>query len=259
MSKKELPYTIAMVFLDIIAPVLLMLGLRISNSANVSLINNFEIVATSIIALAVFKEFISKRLWIAIALVMISSIILSFDGVNAFEFNHGSLFVLGACVCWGFENNCTRMLSNKSSVEIVVIKGIFSGAGSMVVAFLVNEQLPELKWIMGVLLLGFVSYGLSIHFYIMAQKDLGAAKTSGYYSVAPFMGVVFGVILLGERPQIRFYVALVIMVMSTLLMIKDTIELERANNTKKIIKYETRKDHGSYRIENLQSDVRYAD
>ena len=36
-----------------------------------------------------------------------------------------------------------------------------------------------------------VAYGLSIHFYIMAQKDLGAAKTSAYYSVAPFIGTFF--------------------------------------------------------------------
>lgn len=86
-----------------------------------------KIVATSMIALVLFKEVISKRLWIAITLVTTASIILSFEGIGSFEFNYGSLFVLGACLCWGFENNCTRMISNKSSVEIVIIKGIFSG------------------------------------------------------------------------------------------------------------------------------------
>lgn len=68
LTKKELPYTVAMVVLDIVAPILLMLGITMSNSANVSLLNNFEIVATSMIALVVFKEAISKRLWFAIAL-----------------------------------------------------------------------------------------------------------------------------------------------------------------------------------------------
>ncbi len=229
LTKKELPYTIAMVVLDIAAPILLMLGIKMSNSANVSLMNNFEIVATSLIALAVFKEVISKKLWIAIFLVTLASIILGFDGTGALSFNYGSFFVLGACLCWGFENNCTRMISNKSSIEIVVIKGTFSGLGSLIVALLVGEHIPAIHWILCVLLLGFVAYGLSIHFYIMAQKDLGAAKTSAYYSVAPFLGVIFGVLIIGERPAIQFYIALIIMAVSTWFMVKDTIELQHTH------------------------------
>lgn len=124
---------------------------------------------------------ISKRLWIAIILVTVASILLSFEGEGSFVFNKGSLFVLGACFCWGFENNCTKMISNKSSVEIVVIKGTFSGFGSLICAFLIGEKLPSVKWILCILLLGFVAYGLSIHFYIMAQKELGAAKKSRNY------------------------------------------------------------------------------
>lgn len=229
LTKKELPYTVAMVVLDIIAPILLMFGIRSSNAANVSLINNFEIVATSLIALLIFKEVISKRLWIAIALVTAASVILSFEGAGSFEFNIGSLFVFGACLCWGFENNCTKMISNKSSVEIVVIKGTFSGLGSLIVALILGERIPALVWVLCALLLGFVAYGLSIHFYIMAQKDLGAAKTSAYYSIAPFLGVTFGILLLGERPAIQFYVALIVMIISTYFMIKDTVELQHTH------------------------------
>lgn len=229
LTKQELPYTIAMVVLDIIAPILLMFGIRSSNAANVSLINNFEIVATSIIALVIFKELISKRLWIAIALVTAASVILTFEGAGSFEFNTGSLFVFGACLCWGFENNCTKMISNKSSVEIVVIKGTFSGLGSLMVALLLGEPLPPVRWVLCVLLLGFVAYGLSIHFYIMAQKDLGAAKTSAYYSIAPFLGVAFGMVLLGERPAIQFYLAFAVMIVSTWFMVRDTIELQHTH------------------------------
>ena len=226
LTKKELPYTVAMVVLDIAAPILLMFGISMSNSANVSLLNNFEIVATSIIALVVFKEVISKRLWLAIMLVTVASAILSFEGAGSFTFNSGSFFVLGACLCWGLENNCTKMISHKSSIEIVVIKGIFSGLGSLIVALIMGEHIPHVRWILCVLLLGFVAYGLSIHFYIMAQKDLGAAKTSAYYAIAPFLGVVFSVVILSERPKIQFYVALLIMIVSTYFMIKDTVELQ---------------------------------
>lgn len=232
LTKKELPYTVAMVVLDIIAPILLMFGIKSSNAANVSLINNFEIVATSLIALCIFKEVISKRLWIAIALVTVASVILSFEGAGSFEFNIGSLFVFGACLCWGFENNCTKMISNKSSIEIVVIKGTFSGLGSLIVALSIGESIPSVLWALCALLLGFVAYGLSIHFYIIAQKDLGAAKTSAYYSIAPFLGVAFGMLILEERPAIQFYVALLVMIISTHFMIKDTIELQHTHEHK---------------------------
>ena len=223
LTKKELPYTVGMIALDIAAPILLMIGLKTATAANVSLLNNFEIAATSLIALFIFKELISKRVWFAIGLITIASMLLSFEDMSSFRFSTGSLFVLGACVCWGFENNCTKRISNKSSVEIVVIKGCCSGLGSLLIALLLGENIPALGWVLAVLVLGFVSYGLSIHFYIMAQKDLGAAKTSAYYSIAPFLGVLFGMLLLGETPGIQFYVALAIMVVSTVLMVKDTM------------------------------------
>lgn len=224
LTKAELPYTIAMILLDIAAPILLMHGLSITTSANATLLNNFEIVATSLIALVIFKEFISKKLWIAIGFVTLASVILTFEGAGSFTFNLGSLMVLGAATCWGFENNCTRMLSHKSSEEIVIIKGIFSGLGSLIAAFILGEQIPQLIYIVAVMVLGFVSYGLSINFYIMAQAKLGAAKTSAYYSIAPFLGVAFSLFLVGERPALQFYVALTVLLVGTVLIIRDTLE-----------------------------------
>lgn len=229
LTRKELPYTVAMVVLDIAAPILLMLGITYTSSANVSLLNNFEIVATSLIAFFVFREAMSKRLWTAVALVTLASVILSFEGGGSASFDLGSIFVLGACVCWGLENNCTRMLSGKSSVEIVIIKGCFSGAGSLAIALTVGETVPALCWAVCVMLLGFVAYGLSIHFYILAQKELGAAKTSAFYSVAPFLGVAFSMALLGERPGLRFYAGLAVMILATALMVKDTIALQHTH------------------------------
>lgn len=240
----ELPYTIGMIVLDIAAPILLMLGLEKTNSANASLLNNFEIVATSLIAFLVFREKLSKRLTIAITLVTAASIALSFEGEGSFQFNSGSLLVLGAACCWGLENNCTRMLSNKSSVQITTIKGIFSGLGSLIVALVVGENIPGLVWIAAVLLLGFVAYGLSINFYIKAQKDLGAAKTSAYYSIAPFLGVIFGVLLLREQPGVQFYVGLAIMIAATVLMVKDTISLQHTHEHSHVHTHEH--SHGDF-------------
>ena len=228
-TRQDLPYILGMILLDIAAPILLMLGLQRTGSANASLLNNFEIVATSLIAWLLFREKLSRRLSLAIVLVTFASIVLGYEGSESLRFGAGSALVLAAACCWGLENNCTRMLSRCSSVQITTIKGIFSGLGSLIVAFCAGESLPGLRWIPAILLLGFVAYGLSINFYIQAQKELGAAKTSAWYSIAPFLGVVFGIVLLGERPDGRFFLGLGLMVLATLLMVFDTISLQHTH------------------------------
>lgn len=215
LTKKELPFTIAMVVLDIAAPIFLMVGLTKCSAANASLLNNFEIVATSLIALFLFREVISKRLWLAIVLVTISSMLLSFEDMRSLEFSWGSLFVLLACVCWGFENNCTRMLSSKNPAQIVIIKGFGSGCGALVLSRIVGEQFFHLGYIILALLLGFAAYGLSIYFYIYAQRELGAAKTSTYYAISPFIGAALSLLIFREQPSVVFLIALVIMAVGT--------------------------------------------
>ena len=215
LTKQELPFIIGMVVLDIAAPIFLMIGLTMTTSANVSLLNNFEIVATSLIALFIFKESISKRLWSAISLITLSSIILSVEDVSSLSFSFGSIFVLLACICWGLENNCTRKLSVKDPLEIVIIKGFGSGIGSLLIACALGEQTNNIPYIIAALLLGFFAYGLSIFFYIYAQRDLGAARTSAYYAIAPFIGVGLSLIIFREIPTFSFVIALVIMVIGT--------------------------------------------
>ena len=215
LTRKELPYTAAMVILDIAAPIFLMIGLTRCSAANASLLNNFEIVATSLIALMVFKEAIGKRLWLAIILVTISSILLSFEDMSSLQFSWGSLFVLLACVSWGFENNCTRMLSSKNPAQIVIIKGFGSGIGAILLSLLIGERFVRIGYIMLALLLGFVAYGLSIYFYIYAQRDLGAAKTSTYYAVSPFIGAGLSLVIFHELPSVLFVAALLIMALGT--------------------------------------------
>jgi len=221
LTKKELPYTIAMIVLDIIAPICLLYGLTRTTAANASLLNNFEIVATAIIALVIFKEAISLRLWLGIIFVTASCALLSFEDIHSLQFNIGSLFVLLACICWGIENNCTRKLSSKDPLQIVMIKGIFSGAGSIIIGFICGERISHPWAIPVVLLLGFVAYGLSIYFYVYAQRNLGAARTSAYYAVAPFIGVFLSLIIFREIPGILFIAALILMVIGAWLSSGD--------------------------------------
>lgn len=211
LTRSDLPYTVGMIALDIAAPICLMAGLASTTSANASLLNNFEIVATSLIALLVFGEAISRRLWLAIGLITLSSLILSFEDASSLSFSSGSLLVLAACVCWGFENNCTRMMSQSDPLEIVVLKGFGSDLGSLAIAFAAGESIPAPPYVLGALLLGFLAYGLSIFFYVYAQRQLGAAKTSAYYAIAPFIGAGLSLVLFCTWPEPAFWVALAIM------------------------------------------------
>lgn len=227
--KDEKPYILGMVLLDILAPTLLMFGLRSTLAANASLLNNFEIVATSLIALVLFKEAISRRLWIGIILVTFASVLLSLEGFSAFRFSSGSLLILAASTAWGLENNFTRKLSNRTSSDIVIIKGIGSGFGSLILALLTREAFPQAGFILLTMLLGFVAYGLSINFYVKAQKQLGAAKTSAYYAIAPFLGVIFSFLIFRVLPVPTFWVGLILMAAATWFLITDTISIQHTH------------------------------
>lgn len=222
LTKNDLTYTILMVVLDVIAPIFLMIGISIGSSANASLLGNFEIVATSIIALVIFKEDVSKNLWIAIVFITLSSIILSFEGQESFRFSYGSLFVILATMSWGLENNCTRKISNKSSYQIVTIKGLCSGIASLIISIILGEKFPEIRYTIYALLLGYVAYGLSIFLYVRSQRDLGAAKTSAYYAIAPFIGTFLCFLVNGEALSASYFVGFILMIVGTVFVVIDT-------------------------------------
>lgn len=224
LSKAEVPYTVAMILLDIAAPICMLIGLNATTAANASLLNNFEIVATALIALVVFRERISKRLWMGILFVTLSSVILSFEDVMSLEFSYGSLFVLLAAVFWGLENNCTRKLSSCDPLEIVLLKGIFSGTGSIVIGLVIGERLMNLWSVIAVMAVGIVSYGLSIYFYVHAQRLLGAARTSAYYAVSPFIAAFLSILIFGQIPEVTYFIALILMAIGAWYSSHDGIE-----------------------------------
>ena len=178
--------------------------------------------ATTVIALILFKEAVTKRLWLAIGLITLSSILLSFEGTDSFHFSYGSLLVIIATVCWGLENNCTRELSSKSTHQIVMLKGLCSGLGALVIALIKRESFPGIGYIAIALALGFVAYGLSIFMYVRAQNVLGAAKTSAYYAVNPLIGALLAFVFLSESLSWMYVIALIVMVIGSALVVVDT-------------------------------------
>ena len=221
LKKTDFPYVLAMIILDIAAPILLLLGLSAATPENVSLLNNFEIVATALIALLFFGEKISKRLWVSIGFITLASLILSFESIEALEFSLGSLLVIAAACCWGLENNCTRKLSSKDPLQIVIVKGLCSGAGSLIIGLAIGEKIENNWYIMAAIVLGFVAYGLSIFTYIYAQRMIGAARTSAYYAIAPFIGSIISLLLFPKLPRVTFFVAVLVMGVGSYLASKE--------------------------------------
>lgn len=223
-KQKDVKFIALMILLDILAPILLMFGLLSTNASTASLLNNFEIVFTGLIAMVFFKEHIGKKMWIAITIIIASGFLLSFEDFNGFQVSIGALLVLSASLSWGLENNCTRMLSHHNPLYIVIIKGLGSGLGALIIALALNEFGGQILYIGLALLLGFVSYGMSLFFYISAQRHLGALRTSAYYSTAPFAGAIFSFILLRETLSILFVIAFIFMLIGTYFAIKENTQ-----------------------------------
>lgn len=102
-------------------------------------------------------------------------------------------------------------------MQIVLLKGIFSGTGSILIGLFIGERITNFSAILAILLIGFFAYGLSIYFYVYAQRILGAARTSAYYAVAPFISVIFSLIIFKELPSIAYYLATILMIIGVFL------------------------------------------
>jgi thiol:disulfide interchange protein len=86
---------------------------------------------------------------------------------------------------------------------------------------ILKEYSRNVTYIALALLLGFVAYGLSIFFYIKAQRELGAARTSAFYAAAPFIGVLISWIILQEGITKSFLIALIIMLVGTYFAVSE--------------------------------------
>ena len=106
-------------------------------------------------------------------------------------------------------------------MQIVLLKGSFSVICSVIIGRCINERLTVLWSVFAVLGVGFVSYGLSIFFYVYAQRLLGAARTSVYYAVAPFIGTLLSLVVFRELPHYTYFIALGLMILGAWLCSSD--------------------------------------
>ena len=71
------------------------------------------------------------------------------------------------------------------------------------------------------MLLGFLAIGLGVYFYVLAQSVIGAARTSSYYAVSPFIGVLLSLIIFREIPGVLFWIALLVMALGVYLNVTE--------------------------------------
>ena len=187
---------LAVVFGGAIGPVLLLLGLRLAPAASVSLWLNAETVATTLLAWGLFREHLDRRTWIAAGCVLLGGILLAAPE-GATGLRAGALVAL-ACVCWGLDNNLTALVSGFTPAQTTAIKGLVAGSVNLVLGMTIEGRVPGAGALGVALLVGALSYGVSIMLYISGAQQLGATRSQLIFSTSPFMGMVLAWTLLGE-------------------------------------------------------------
>jgi len=222
LSRVDAPWLAgAMLAGGVAAPIVLLIGLQSTPASTASLLLNFECVGTTLVAALVFREAIDRRIGLAILVITAAGILLSWDGSGAWGVAPGALGIVAACFLWGLDNNFTRHISAKNPLIIVAVKGFGAGTFSLLLALLLGKPLPALGSALWAMALGAVSYGLSIQLFILAMRDLGAARTSALFGSAPFVGALLSLALFWELPQTLFWVAIPLMIGGVWLMLTE--------------------------------------
>ncbi|HEY3420180.1 MAG TPA: EamA family transporter [Methanomassiliicoccales archaeon] len=185
----------------IVAPILMVTGLTLISGFTASLLLNLEGVFTALLAVTIFRQKEGKRLWAALLMMTLASILLTYDPVNGGFRLEGTLFLAGAMLCWGLDNNLTQRISGKDPVQISMAKGAVAGSASIGITLLLGSQIvigPEMVY---ALILGAFSYGASLVLFILALSKMGSARTAALFAVGPFIGALVSIPLLGESIQ----------------------------------------------------------
>lgn len=222
LARSDWPWLVGAILAGgVIAPIMLMISLRHAPAATASLLLNFEGVATTLIAAIVFKEAIGRHAWWAIGLITLASILLSTDFTNKWGFSLSALGVLAACIMWGIDNNLTRNISAKDPLVIVTVKGLAAGLVSLIIAVALGNTFPSPGVTLLALLLGSLSYGLSIFLFVYAMRGLGAGRTSALFGTAPLAGILLSFLIFREIPGIFFFIALLVIASGAYILLME--------------------------------------
>ena len=189
------PLAGAILFGGVFGPVLLMFGLSAMPATGAALLLNAEGVFTALIAWFVFKENFDRRIALGMLAIVAGAIVLSVPAGAELGSVWPSLAVLGACLCWGIDNNLTRKVALTDATWLAAVKGGVAGPVNLVLAFVLGAQLPSALNIGAAMTVGFFAYGVSLVLFIVAMRHVGTARAGAYFSIAPFFGALLALAL----------------------------------------------------------------
>lgn len=199
LRRAELPWLAGTIlFGGILGPALLMVGLTQTTGVVASLLLTLEGVFTALLAWVAFREPFNRRIGLGMLFVFLGGVVLAFRGPAGGAGLTGALCVAGACLCWAIDNNCTSRISHADAPTLASIKGVAAGIVNVALAFAVGAQVPAVAVIGSALIVGLLGYGASLILFVLALREIGAARTGAYFSTAPFIGAMIGLIFLRE-------------------------------------------------------------
>jgi drug/metabolite transporter (DMT)-like permease len=208
LTRHDLPWlTGAIVFGGAVAPVLLMIGLAHTPASAASLLLNLEGVLTALLAWFVFKENFDRRIALGMLAIVAGGAALSWEGRVSWGGVAGPLAVAAACLCWAIDNNLTQKVSAGDPVQIAMLKGLVAGSINTAIAFFLGASWPSGPRVLAALIVGFLSYGVSLVLFVISLRRLGTARTGAYFSTAPFVGALLSLAIFREQLTTVFIVA----------------------------------------------------
>jgi drug/metabolite transporter (DMT)-like permease len=205
----------------LLAPFIQILSLPLTPAATASLLLNFEIVATVLIAFIAFHEPEDRKIGAAIAVILAGSLLLSWNGTTILDFSPGAVGIIVAGFFWGLDNNFMAHITAFPPELIAVAKAGFGGCIAWVLVFLFHEPLPPWDLALLALLTGFVSFGLGLILFIRALRVMGAARAGAVYAAAPFIGCIVSLLVFSEPLDFLFWIALPLFAIGVLIVIWD--------------------------------------
>ncbi|MBT9597347.1 MAG: DMT family transporter [Vitreoscilla sp.] len=183
----------------VIGPVALAWGLQHTSGTSASLMLTLEALFTAVLAWHLYRETMCGRVWTAMALLLAGGMVLVLDQGRAGGAQlWGLLAVLLATAAWGVDNTLSRALAERDPGQVVMAKAVLGATATTMIALGLGEPLPSMAAALALFAIGASGYGLSLRFYLLAQRAFGAARTGSVFAFAPFIGAVFAVAL-GDR------------------------------------------------------------
>jgi len=191
----------------IAGPAMLMYGLARTDAASASLLLNLEAVLTAALAWIVFHENVDRRILLGMMAIVAGGVLLSWQAAPRAGGVAGPLLISAACAAWALDNNLTRRVSGGDAVLIAAAKGLVAGSVNFGIALAMGARLPAPGALLLAGVIGLIGYGVSLVLFIMALRDLGTARTSAYFSVAPFFGAALALAMFGAPAGALFWAA----------------------------------------------------